>query len=68
MGLDRLDRVVGIDTNPIGLCTATVGYEFHKQAVLKDLIWCKSNKKIGEHAENKEKKSNFASRTKELDT
>jgi hypothetical protein len=32
--------------------------------MLKHSFWCKSNKKIGEHAENKEKKSNFASRIK----
>jgi hypothetical protein len=34
--------------------------------MLKRSFWCKSNKKNGELAENKEKKSNFASRIKEL--
>ena len=32
--------------------------------MLKRSFWCKSNKKFGELAENKEKKSNFASRIK----
>jgi len=64
MGLNRLNRIIGINTNPIGLCTATIGYQFHNYAMLKRSFWCKSNKKFGELAENKEKKSNFASRIK----